>query len=66
MVRDGVVAVVRRAAGFRLAAAGLRFAAAGLRLAAAGFLEAVVVEVVVEVLVFSAIWLYPCPFGSGS
>jgi hypothetical protein len=49
VVRDGVVAVVRRAAG-------LRFAAAGLRLAAAGFLAVVVV---VEVVVFSAMWLVP-------
>ena len=37
----------------------------GLRLAAAGFLEAVVVEVVVEVLVFSAIVALPLPFRFG-
>ena len=37
VLRDGVVAVVRRAAGLRFAAAGLRFAAAAGFLAAAGF-----------------------------
>src|SRR5690242_20555604 len=53
--RDGVVALVRRAAGLRLAAAGLRLAAAGFF--AAG------VEVVV--FSFSAMWLCALPFRFG-